>query len=74
MSDEHHHDHHGEHNHHRQRGWRDAFSREAWSMTVANIRGSGLPWYKTLFVAAGNYWRKVRGGQECCGNPGRPGC
>ena len=76
MSGEHHHDHDGGHDHRRRRGWRDAFSPEAWSITVANFRASDLPLHKTLLVAASNYWRKVRGGQgqECCGNPGRPGC
>ena len=72
----HHHDHDGEHEHRRRRGWRDAFSPEAWSMTLANFRESDLPWRRRLLVAGSNYWRKVRGGhgQECCGNPGQPGC
>lgn len=74
MSGEHHHDHDGEHDHHQERGWRHAFSPEAWRMTIANFRGSELPWYKTLAVASINYGRKIRGGQECCGNTGHPGC
>ena len=77
MSDEFHHDHHGEdggHSHHRQREWGDLLSRDIWCMTVANLRESRLPWHKTLFVAAANYWRKIRGWQVCCGNVGHPGC
>ena len=71
----HHHDHHGGHEHRRRRGWRDAFSPEAWSMTLANFRESELPWHRRLLVAAANYGRKFKGGeQECCGNPGQPGC
>ena len=72
--DHHHHDHHGGHEH-RRRGWRDAFSPEAWSMTLANFRESELPWHRRLLVAASNYGRKMKGGEhECCGNPGQPGC
>ena len=71
MNGEHHHDHHG---HHRQREWGDLLSLEIWCMTVANLRGSGLPRHKTLSVAVSNYWRKVRGWQVCCGNTGHPGC
>lgn len=80
MSGEHHHHDHGhghdhEHGHHRRRGWRDAFSPDAWSATLANFRESELPLHRKLSVAAANYWRKVKGGgQECCGNPGQPGC
>lgn len=73
--DHHHHDHHGGHEHRRRRGWRDAFSPEAWSMTLANFRESELPWHRRVLVAASNYGRKFKGGeQECCGNPGQPGC
>ena len=72
---DHDHDHDGEHDHRRRRGWSDAFSPEAWSMTLANFRESELPWHRRFLVAGSNYWRKVRGGQEeCCGNPGQPGC
>ncbi len=79
MSGDHHHDHnhdhYGEHEHRRRRGWRDAFSPEAWSMTLANFRESELPWHRRLLVAASNYGRKMkRGEHECCGNPGQPGC
>ncbi|MCY4449778.1 MAG: hypothetical protein OXE02_13145 [Chloroflexi bacterium] len=78
MSGDHHHDHDhehdGEHDHRRRRGWRDAFSPEAWSITIANFRESELPWPRKLLVAASNYRRKIGGGQECCGNPGQPGC
>ena len=77
MSDEHNHDHHSEdggHSHHRRQGWGYMFSRESWGMTAANFRASGLPWHKTLLVAAANYWRKVRRLQVCCGNVGHPGC
>ena len=58
MSDEshHHHDGDGGHSHHRRQGWGYMFSRESWSMTVANFRESTLPWHKTIFVAAANYW------------------
>ena len=73
--DDHNHDHHGGHEHRRRRGWRDAFSPEAWSMTLANFRASELPWHRRLLVAASNYGRKIKGGEhECCGNPGQPGC
>lgn len=70
----HDHDHDAEHDHRRRRGWRDAFSPEAWSITLANFRESQLPWHRKLLVAAANYRRKMRRGPECCGNPGQPGC
>ena len=75
MSGEHHHhDHDGGHDHHQQ-GWLAyIFSRETRRMTAANFRESGLPWHRTLIVAASNYWRKVIGLQRCCGNTGHPGC
>ena len=39
-----------------------------------NIRNSELPWHRTLFAAAMNIWRKVRGARRCCGHGGHPGC
>lgn len=41
---------------------------------LANLRGSGLPWYRCLAAVAANNWRKLRRGQNCCGNLGQPGC
>ena len=74
MSGDHHHDHNGEHDHHRQREWSDLLSLDTWCTTVANFRASELPWHRTLVVAASNYWQKMRGLQVCCGNTGHPGC
>ena len=41
---------------------------------VANQRNAGLPWRRTLALIAANTWRKLRAGQNCCGNLGQPGC
>jgi hypothetical protein len=38
-----------------------------------NWRGPLPPWTK-LCMALGNTWTKVRTRQNCCGNPGQPGC
>lgn len=79
MSDEHgehhhHHHHHGEDGHPRQREWSDLLTWEIWRLTIANMRESGLPWWKTPFAAAANYWLKIRRWQVCCGNIGHAGC
>ena len=41
---------------------------------IANLFGSGRPWYRVISQAAGNVWFKVRGRHPCCGRPGTPGC
>jgi hypothetical protein len=39
-----------------------------------NWRKSDLPFFKRLRVALRNEWKKIRTGQQCCGNYGEPGC
>lgn len=41
---------------------------------LANLRHTGLPWYRVLSLAIGNYLRRARRRRMCCGNLGQPGC
>ena len=40
----------------------------------ANMKGTGLPWYRVLAVSTKNYMIKARRLSLCCGNNGEPGC
>ncbi len=40
----------------------------------SNWRQSDLPFFSRLGALLRNNWTKVRTRQNCCGNPGQPGC
>lgn len=39
-----------------------------------NLTSGELPVGERLLKVAGNYWRRVRRLQSCCGHYGEPGC
>ncbi len=41
---------------------------------LANLRHTGLPWYRVLYLTIANYLRRARRRRMCCGNLGQPGC
>ena len=47
---------------------------DSFGSVFANLRGTGLPWWRVLAIAASNTWRKMVLLRGCCGNPGQPGC
>ena len=42
--------------------------------SISNVRNTGLPWRRVVYLYVANIWHKVRHGTDCCGNLGQPGC
>jgi hypothetical protein len=51
-----------------------ASSRPSFGAMVSNWRTYDAPFRTKLRMTLSNNWTKVRKRQNCCGNPGQPGC